>query len=226
MALFGGSGRRRASPGAMSEEGSVNLPEPDLRFELQKLQIRFGRAALIAELERMTKPPMGRPRLNDRERLTPQFEQDAWILLAGGDPYKQTDYKIAKAHSEADPGHSRESTARRLRDYLKAHRADAVLFRVIVARPEDYPHAAYIRALRWPIPTKYTVPDALRAAAAQLASDAEAAISGYREKLGEPPAAMTLAEIRRELWAWSPPPARPDPSSALSVLWDLADRSN
>lgn len=226
MALFGGAGRQRTSPAAKGAKGSVTLPEPDLRFELFRLQSRFGRAALIAELEKLTRPPRGRPRLNDHARLNPQFEQDARDLLAGKDPFKQTDYRIAKTHSDADPGHNRESTARRLRDYLKAHRAAAILVQVLFARPEGYPHAAYIQALRWPIPTKYLVPDALRAAAAQRVSDAEAAIAEYREKLGEPPAAMTLAEIMAELRAWSPPPARPDPTSPLSVLWDLADRSN
>lgn len=237
MALIGGHGRRRAQPepGQPSAIPAVKLPERDLRSELINLELRFGRAALIAELERLTAPPRGRRPLNDRELLDPQFESDARALLEGKDPFELAPRaEIVRALSEANPGHNLASTKARLRKYLKENRAAAVLMKVILARGHDYRHATYIAALRCRVPAEYEVSEAMREVVAVWADRAEAMVSRYRDRLGEPPGTMTLREIETALAAWVPPPPTiadnlsglsPDPESPLGVLWRMAEGS-
>jgi hypothetical protein len=221
MALPGGAGRRRTSPAAKGAEGSVTLPPPDLRLELLALETRFGRAALKSELARLTKRKVGRPPLKDLSRLAPQFEKDARDLMAGKDPYELSPGEIAKELADADPGHRHSATRQRLRGFIWANRAEQVLLRVFRAGPDNHPARAYVSALQWPIPPRYSVSKGVRMLAAKCSGDAEAAIALYRERLGEPPVAMTLSELEAELRAWTPPGSRPDLTGPLSVLWDL-----
>jgi hypothetical protein len=200
---------------------------------LLHLELRFGREALIAELERLTAPPRGRRPLNDRKLLDPQFESDARALLEGKDPFALAPRaEIVRALSEANPGHDLESTKARLRKHLKENRAAAVLLKVILARGHDYRHTAYLAALRCRVPAEYVVSEEVREIVALWADQAEAMVSRYRDRLGEPPGAMTLREIEAALAAWVPPPPTtagnlselsPDPESPLGVLWRMAE---
>jgi hypothetical protein len=234
MALIGGSGRRRAklADAQPDKSSAVQVSPPNLRSELLSLELRYGRAALIAEFERFTAPPRGRRPLNDRKLLDPQFESDARALLEGKDPFALAPRaEIVNALSERSPGHSLESTKARLRKYLKENRASGVLLKVILARGHEYPHASYIAALRYRVPAEYEVSETTREVVALWADQAEATVSRYRDRLGEPPAAMSLGEIDAALKAWVPPPEphspaeSPNATSALAALWRVGEGS-
>ena len=237
MALIGGHGRRRAKAAVTNSSATqaVELPAPNLRTELLLLERRFGRAALIAELKRLTAPRRGRPPLDDLKVLEPQFERDARALLGGQDPQKvasnkaiasNLSAKLAEGRTEEE---ARESIERRLMRVLSKHRANRILFNVIATNGIGYPHAAYLTALRWPFSKTLLLSEPIREHAAKLADQAEATISRFRERRGEPPDAMTLGEIEADLAAWVPPPMsltdalNLDPTSPLGVLSRLVE---
>jgi hypothetical protein len=95
MALIGGHGRRRAkaADAQSSATPAPELPPPDLRSELFILERRFGRAALIAELERLRAKRRGPQKLDDWRLILPHIAGDSKALLEGrGSPLRPTDY--------------------------------------------------------------------------------------------------------------------------------------
>ena len=238
MALIGGHGRRRSQPSGPTPTPSpaMQLPPRDLRTELLVLFGRYGREAVVTEFERLTKKRNGRPRLNDLELLDEQFELDARALLEGKNPQEVTSNrriaiklsgKLAAGKSEL----TQESTVDRIERILRDNRAERLLWKVIMTEGKGYPHSAYISALRWRFPTKpnkFRLSDSLSNLSMRLADRAEATVSRYSERLGEPPGALTLAEIEAALESWVPPMQHltamsPDPESPLGVLWCLAE---
>jgi hypothetical protein len=239
MALIGGHGRRRAKAAVTNSRAkpAVELPPPNLLSELLNLERRFGREAVIAEFERLTAPRRGRPPLDDLKLLDPQFERDARALLEGQDPQKVASNKAIAINLSAKLAEGRteeealESIERRLMRVLSKHRADRILGKVIATKGNGYPHAAYLTALRWRFSNRLLLSEPIQELAAILADQAEATISRFRERLGEPPDAMTLGEIEAALAAWVPPPVsltdalNLDPTSPLGVLSRLAESS-
>jgi hypothetical protein len=233
MALIGGNGRRRAKAAdtQSSATPAVELPPPDLRSELLNLELRFGREALIAEFKRLTAKPRGPGKLLDDWRLLlPHIAGDPIALLEGrGSPLRPTDYWIAKRVASSQPAKLREPANRRLRRKLKETRAERALLGVIGQGRSGYPAADYVAALRWN-PGRYEVSGPLRDLIDSFAREAEATIARYRDRLGEPPAGMTLQEIEAALKAWVPPPPKlsdhiPDMKSPLGVLVAMAERA-
>ena len=232
MALIGGHGRRRAK--AADAQSSVTpapeLPTPDLRSELFILERRFGRAALIAELKRLNAKRRGPQRIDDWGMILPHISGDAKALLEGrGSPLRPTDYRIAKQIASSEREESREAVADRIKRKLKETRAERALLGVIGEGQSRYPAADYVAALRWN-PGRYNVSGPLRDLIDSFAREAEATIARYRDRLGEPPAGMTLQEIEAALRAWVPPPPKlsdhiPDMNSPLGVLVAMAERA-
>jgi hypothetical protein len=238
MALIGGHHRRRAaSPVALPDRLSrVQVPSPDLPFELLSLIQRHGRDAVVAELARLTAKRGGRPRLDDLELLGPQFERDARALLEGRDPQKVLSNKkiaveLAAKLAEGKSEDARESTERRLKRVLSENRAERILWKVISTKGHGYPHAAYLAALRWRFSNRFRLSEPIQAIAENLATYAERSVSQYREQLGEPPERLSMGEIEAAMKAWSPPlsqpvpAAVPDPTSGLGVLWRTGEGS-
>ena len=236
MALIGGHGLRRAQPADAQPNASTaaQLPPPDLRLELWSLFHRYGRDAVVGEVALLTAKKPGRPRLNDRERLNRQIESDARALLEGKDPQKVRSNKrianeLAAKLAEGKAEETRDSIDRRLMRYLSNNRAGEVLWKVILTGGRDAPHAAYMAALRYQVPAKYRGSETVLATAKTLATDAEARVSLYRERLGEPPEGMSLGQIEAALAAWAPPQISLadalslDPTSPLAVLSRLAE---
>lgn len=230
MALIGGQGRRRAQPEPVqpSTKPAVELPARDLRSELLNLTLRFGREALIAELERLKAKPRGPQKVDDWGLILPHIAGDAKALLEGrGSPLRPTDYRIAKQIASSALKQSRESVADRIKRKLKETRAERALLGVIGEGKSGYPAADYVAALRWN-PGRHKVSEPLRGLIETFAREAEAAIARYRDRLGEPPAGMTLQEIEAALEAWVPPPPKlsdhiSDMNSPLGALSRLAD---
>lgn len=232
MALIGGHGRRRAkaADAQSSATPAPELPPPDLRSELFILERRFGRAALIAELERFRAKRRGPQKLDDWRLILPHIAGDSKALLEGrGSPLRPTDYSIAKQIASSELEKYREPTGQRIKRKLKETRAERALLGVIGQGPSGYPAADYVTALRWN-PGRYSVSGPLRDLIESFAREAEATIARYRDRLGEPPARMTLQEIEAALKAWVPPPPKlsdyiPDMSSPLGVLVAMAERA-
>ena len=232
MALIGGHGRRRAKAADPQSSAipAVELPPPDLRSELFILERRFGRAALIAELERFKAKPRGPKKLDDWRLILPHIAEDAKALLEGrGSPLRPTDYWIAKQIASSSLENSRRADKERIERKLKDTRAERALLGVIGQRQSGYPAADYVAALRWN-PGRYKVSGPLRDLIDSFAREAEATIARYRDRLGEPPAGMTLQEIEAALKAWVPPPPKlsdhiPDMKSPLGVLLAMAERA-
>jgi hypothetical protein len=232
MALIGGHGRRRAKA-ADTLSGAipaVELPPPDLRSELLNLELRFGREALIAELERFKAKPRGPKKLDDWRLLLPHIAGDATALLEGrGSPLSPTDYRIATQIASSEPAKLREPANRRIRRKLKETRAEIALLGVIRQGRSGYPAADYVAALRWN-PGRYKVSGPLRDEIDSLAREVEATIARYHDRLGEPPAGMTLQEIEAALMAWVPPPPKlsdhiPDMKSPFGVLLAMTEHT-
>jgi hypothetical protein len=232
MALIGGH-RRRSAKAADTQSSAIPAVEftpPDLRSELLNLELRFGREALIAELERLKAKPRGPKKLDDWRLFLPHIAGDATALLEGrGSPLSPTDYSIAKQITSSESAKFRESTIRRIRRKLKETRAEIALRGVIFQGRSGYPAADYVAALRWN-PGRYKVSGPLRDAIDSSVREVEATIARYRDRLGEPPAGMTLQEIEAALMAWVPPPPKlsdhiPDMKSPFGVLLAMAERA-
>jgi hypothetical protein len=231
MALIGG--QRRRHPNAADTQSSaipaVELPPPDLRSELLNLELRFGREALIAELERLKAKPRGPKKLDDWRLLLPHIAGDATALLEGrGSSPSPTDYRIAMQIASSEPAKLREPANRRIRRKLRETRAESALLGVMRQGPSGYPAADFVAALNWN-PGRYKVSGPLRDTIDSLAREAEATIARYRDRLGEPPAGMTLREIEAALRAWVPMPTNLtdhiDMKGPLGVLVAMAERA-
>lgn len=135
---------------------------------------------------------MPRPKLRDIPMLRAVFEEDARLWLNGGDPFViRTNYAIAKAYADANPGQSHESTKKRIEGKLRREREVLTLATAEGISRKEYGYAVNIRACQ---------------ALVDLQPDSEAwkvmltcaieSVAKYQALNGnEPPAEATMSEV-------------------------------
>ena len=103
--------------------GRNSISAPDAEAGVHALISQFGREAVETGYKKALKPRMGRSAVDDTTELFEFFKQDAADILAGGNPSKiRSNRALAKQISAVKPGHSRESTQRRIMGKLAKHR--------------------------------------------------------------------------------------------------------
>lgn len=156
----------------------------------------YGPDAVRDAVARIAKKTRGRKMETDWDEISFTLEQDAHDWLSGKDPFKiRTNYSIAKAAADANPGHSYPSTLRRLMGELAKRREHLVYLCAWSISQQHFPFDSFFRtinALNESDPSrggyfKKSVQEKLGALAA------------YREQFGEPDQQMTFQMIEERL---------------------------
>lgn len=110
---------------------------------------RYGVEAVKAAVQRLTKPKLGRKPVKDWPELRQFIEADARAFLAGGDPFTaRTNYSIAKAFADQNPGHSHPGTMKRIMRKLDERRVWTTLVVAENMSRQDYPLSDHFRVLQ------------------------------------------------------------------------------
>lgn len=155
---------------------------------VQFLCLWFGDDVIKRAVKARTAPKRGRRKIDDWPALKAEYETDAREWLAGGDPFvRRSNYQIAKALAQTQPGSSREATHERLENKMAKKPHDrgwwTIIFAVQIGRNE-YPYAAYLRAVE-----EY---DALQGCGSTGGRDlAEATLRAYASYHGSLPSSRT-----------------------------------
>jgi len=167
-----------------------DLVGPTVDDDLRRIIKRYGRDAVLDAIKREGKKKRGRKAQPDWPELSKVLEEDARTLLEGGDPFpERTNYSIATAYAEANPGHSRAATHRRILRKLSQKRVILTLLSAHQVSHDQYPFEAHLGILRRIDREK---PDW---AWSDLVALAETAVRDYTAKHGPPEPAMTMKEI-------------------------------
>ncbi|GGE21452.1 hypothetical protein GCM10011529_30110 [Polymorphobacter glacialis] len=162
--------------------------------ELQALIKRHGKAAVRCAATKLCKGRVGRKVEPDWPLLAPYVQADADAWLDGKIPEElRKNNAIAEDFAEKYPGQSRASTHRRIMGKLAKHRVTSYLS-AAWKKSENYrPHADYFRAGEALIAHDNRFQNLV----SYPAETKKGALARYRDKLGEPPAEMTIAEIAK-----------------------------
>lgn len=185
--------------------------EPELDAQLIRLIARYGIPSVTEALKRLAKSKRGPKTIKDWPDLIPIIDQDARVWLSGENRVMEpSNYEIAKKFAEQRPGHSEEATRKRIERKLAKSRELMTLIRAMEIGRSEYPHAAYIRALRalWE-------KDHHKSWRLALVS-ADASISKYEARWGERPSdQLSMDQIEAE----TPPSGlRDDPKGLIGSL--------
>ena len=183
---------------------------PSLDDQLSRLVAKHGADAVREATKRATAKKRGRKPEKDWLGLKPWVEQDADDWLHGRDPMAiRSNYAVAKAFAEENPGHNRYATKERIERKLRERRRWFMLVIAMERAEAGFPLETYIRALR----------DLERCAAGQgwamMLEQALGKVARYREQFGEPSPEKSFDTIDSELRDASntilgstPPPTR------------------
>lgn len=108
-------GRKVSTRGLQSiGSAALNASSPTLDQEVQRLCLRYGKKEVAAALKKVRSSRVGRPPEPDNPALWDIAQADARDWLDGHDPFKlRTNYSIAIAEADRNPGHNRDATKRR-----------------------------------------------------------------------------------------------------------------
>jgi hypothetical protein len=164
------------------------LPPAPLDQEIRRLIAVHGAEAVKREVKAATRPRRGRKQEKDGPLLHPFLEQDARDWLEGRDPFALRSQKsIARQVATENPGHSFDSTMRRLERKLASNRRRFMLYAALDISRREYPFAAYLRTVE----ELATVSDLWR-----RTRELEGQIlARYVEVYGEPDPAMTWQDL-------------------------------
>lgn len=169
-----------------------DLVGPKVDDDIRRAIIRYGAGAVKDAVKRQTKPKRGRKPVIDWPELRDVMSADAVDWLNGGDPFtKRTNYSIAKAFADNNPGQSHPATMKRIIRKLIAKRRWIVLATAEHGSKDDYPHGAHLRTLE---ALDELDPNSIWATALDRA---KSDIADYAAKTGESAAAvLTMTEIQ------------------------------
>lgn len=172
------------SPGALAPS------RLSLRDEIRRLIGEHGQEAIEAELKEQTKRKRGRKPDPDWKLLRPIITTDAELWLQGEDPTgsPRTNYAIAAAVAESNPGHSAAATHRRIMRKLAKSRRFLYLATAANMTRSDYAFRQHLRALEELAELGDGIWD-------NVLSRARAELERYRERHGEPDPALSFAAI-------------------------------
>jgi len=181
---------------ALVDGPRYDLAGPTVHDDIRRAINRYGVAAVRAAVKELAKPKRGRPKINDWKELAPVFKAEAEEWLSGGDPIAaRSNYSIAKAFAEANPGQSPISTHQRVERKLAKKPYGRRWFMLVTAMEKSehhYPYGLYIRALEELAALDDGHPT-WKAALKWARSD----VADYTAKVGNPPPSeATIAEVR------------------------------
>lgn len=168
-----------------------DLVGPTVDDDLRRIIRRYGREAVLEAVKRESKRKRGRKAEPDWPELSKTLMEDAKLLLEGGDPFtERSSYSIATAYAEANPGHSRAATHRRILRKLSEKRVILTLLHAHQISDTHYPFQAHIDLLKRISAER---PDW---AWDDVVASAEAAVRDYAAKHGPPDPQMTMKAIQ------------------------------
>lgn len=171
--------------------------------EIRRLIGMHGRAAVKASIRHLTGARRGRPEITaDTALFADLIKTDAVDWLAGRDPFKiRTNTFIAREFAKKEPGHSAESTVRRIHRKLSKERKNAVMIAAVLLSSCTPPELALagFAASGFPFSARLSALKALAARGNAYWGDmleADLAILGQYSALhGEPPSEMGWHQI-------------------------------
>ncbi|MEY5007221.1 MAG: hypothetical protein RL764_537 [Pseudomonadota bacterium] len=133
----------------MADQNNSNEDQTDeLKAAIARLSSKFGQAAVLKAVEGTKRRKMGRPSEQDWKELHQSMLADARLYLRGGDPLaEKSNYAIAKELSERKPGHSQDSTVRRLLRKLSGKRLKYVRINALLIAAAEHPLSVYLNLL-------------------------------------------------------------------------------
>lgn len=176
-----------------SDGPKFDLVGPTVDDDVRRIVSRYGADAVKAAFKRVAKPKPGRRPEKDWPELRPVIEADAESWLLGGDPFTdRSNYSIAKAFADANPGHSHPGTMKRILRKLGKSRKWMTYVTAYQMSEEDYPYGLHLRALE----AANSVSE--RSLFEGIIRFTKSDIADFEAKFGDsPPPTMSLAEIRR-----------------------------
>lgn len=170
------------------------LPVQTLDDQLASLVTRFGAEAVRDATKRATAKKRGRKPEKDWVGLRPWVEQDSDDWLNGRDAFAlRSNYSIAKAFAEQNPGHNPFATKDRIERKLRELRRWYMLVNAFQLAETGYPLETYVRVLR---ELEQLQPGKHWAWFLERALGREAL---YRERFGEPAPEKSFQQLQDEL---------------------------
>lgn len=172
-------------------------PSYSLDSDLRALITRHGKEAVRDAVKRLTKGTKGRKQERDWPIIGPEItHKDAFDWIEGRDPLKlRSNYSIARNFARRFPGHSAQSTHRRIMRKLKKQR---VWFYEIIAwemAGSDLPFSQYFDIVQ-----RLNRDDERWARIFTTDFDLKVGmLARYRDQIGEPEQHMTFAQIESAL---------------------------
>lgn len=189
----------------------LGLIGPTVDDDIRRAIQRYGQAAVIDAVKQQSKAKRGRRKIPDWVELQPYIEEDSRIWLEGGDPFSaRTDYAIAKAQADANPGHNHAATMQRLERKLRSKRFSRKWFVFVTAMEmsrETFPYKRHIAAI---VALRDLEPQGHWGLSLELA---EGRIADFERVNGPPADELTMVEIEKgsspmSLGAFVSPPRR------------------
>ena len=116
---------------------------------VRHLTMKFGRAAVKEASKRLTKAKTGRKAEQDESELREVYDSDAELWLAGKNPLKlRSNRKIAQDIATRKPGHSSDSTKRRIMQKLSKDRRVKMLWHAALVSRDKHRHENHIKAVK------------------------------------------------------------------------------
>lgn len=172
---------------------------PSLDEQLRNLVAMHGADAVREAAKSATAKKKGRKPEKDWLGLRPWVEQDAEDWLHGRDPMAiRSNYAVAQAFAEAQPGYSRYATKERIERKLREKRRWFMLVRAWERAEAEFPFEVYVRSLR---ELDKGTPGYVWA---KLLETALGKLARYREQFGEPSPEKSFDTIEEELMRASP----------------------
>lgn len=167
---------------------------PSLDDQLKSLVAMHGSDAVREAAKRATAKKRGRKEEKDWAALWPWVLQDSDDWLGGRDAMSiRSNYAVAKAFAEENPGHNRYATKERIERKLREKRRWYMLALSVERAEKAFPVETYVRALR---EIDQLAPGHFWGS---LLEQALGKVARYREQFGEPSPEKSCETIESEL---------------------------
>ncbi len=172
-------------------------PSYSLDSDLRALITRHGKEAVRDAVKRLTKGTKGRKQERDWPIIGPEItHKDAFDWIEGRDPLKlRSNYSIARNFARRFPGHSAQSTHRRIMRKLKKQRVWLYEIFAWEMAGSDLPFSQYFDVV-----SRITQKDERWGNIFNTDFDLKVGmLTRYRDQIGEPEPSMTFAQIDKAL---------------------------
>lgn len=175
---------------------------PTVDDDVRHLLVRHGPEAVKSAMKRALARKPGRKSIQDWPELQDILLEDAHLWLRGVDPFKKrSNNSIAINLVASEPGHSADSSKRRIMGKLGKRRQILTLVTAVAVSANDYPYTAHIKAIEAliAIDHKKRWPTAL-ARIREL-------VARYTENFGEPTTDLSVGQMLSQIQELEASPA-------------------